>query len=125
MAKDTVEDSKALDVWKLAREGWLEPGKVCVTRWYRGDIETGTTSFLAMEGHLRFRYTQTSYWTDERREYDYVVWLERTPAAVGGERVWFICPRCVKRVRMLYLPPGGGRFACRRCHDLAYSSQHE
>jgi len=125
MAKDTVEDSKVLDVWKLAREGWLEPGKVCISSWSRGDEVTGTISFLAMDGHLRFRYTQTSRWTDETREHDYIVWLERTPARFGGERVWFVCPPCVKRVRMLYLPPSGGRFACRGCHDLAYERQHQ
>lgn len=125
MAKDTVEDSKALDVCKLSREGWLTPGKVCVMTWSRGDVVTGSTCFIAMDGCLRFRYTQTSRWTDERQDYDYIVRLERTPARFGGERVWFACPRCCKRVQKLYLPPGGGRFACRRCHDLAYDTQHQ
>jgi hypothetical protein len=125
MAKDTVEDSKPLDAWKLAREGWFTPGKVCISRWTRGDAVTGTVSFQAMDGAIRFRYTQTDYWTDIERSHDYVVEVIRTPATVGGERVWFLCPRCYRRVRMLYLPPNAGRFACRHCHNLAYSSQHQ
>jgi len=124
-SRAATDNSKALDVWKLAREGSLVPGQVCTVRWLRGDAETGSISFVAMDGYLRFHYTQSSYWSDTKREYDYAVQLKRTPSKVGGERVWFECPRCHQRVRMLYIPPGGGRFACRRCHDLAYSSQHQ
>lgn len=49
--------------------------------------------------------------------------LTRTPCNFGGTRTWFVCPRCFRRVAILYL--GGTRFYCRRCYGLAYPSQQE
>ncbi|CAM3976021.1 hypothetical protein PAYE108092_15845 [Paracoccus yeei] len=47
-----------------------------------------------------------------------------TPCHIGGERHWFLCPArgCGQRVAVIY---GGGIFACRKCHQLAYPSQRE
>lgn len=49
--------------------------------------------------------------------------LDRTPCHYGGERVWFLCPGCGTRRAILYCV--AGRFHCRACHDLAYSSTRE
>jgi hypothetical protein len=40
----------------------------------------------------------------------------------GGCRWMFRCRGCSRCVRALYLPPGGARFACRRCHGLTWRS---
>ena len=50
--------------------------------------------------------------------------IERTPCNLGGSRHWFICPAvgCGRRVAALY---GGGIFACRHWHRLAYASSRE
>ena len=46
------------------------------------------------------------------------VTLTTTPCALGGNRTWFACPACNKRVAVIY---GAGRlFACRKCKGLAY-----
>jgi len=43
----------------------------------------------------------------------------------------FTCPLvingkdCMKRVGMLYQPPGGSYFGCRQCYDLVYQSSRE
>ena len=55
--------------------------------------------------------------------------LRSVPQHFGGER-WFLeCPMlmpngepCERRVRTLYLPPGGRYFGCRHCHDLTWQS---
>ena len=39
----------------------------------------------------------------------------------GGERPWFECPRCQRRVLLLYQAPPLG---CRECLDLAYAAQN-
>lgn len=57
--------------------------------------------------------------TAERR----VIGLEWTACNYGGERPWFRCPFCNRRVLVIYLPPGSGVFACRHCHELAYTAQ--
>ena len=51
------------------------------------------------------------------------VGVEWTVCTHGGERPWFRCPGCDRRVRALYLPPGHDHFRCRHCHRLAYGSQ--
>lgn len=38
----------------------------------------------------------------------------------GGERVWFLCPACNKRIGVLYRPPLKQLFLCRQCHNLTY-----
>ncbi|MDT3677874.1 MAG: hypothetical protein ROZ64_03435 [Burkholderiaceae bacterium] len=48
--------------------------------------------------------------------------IQRTPCNYGGSRPWFACPRCARRVGVLYLRSG---FACRRCSRVAYASQSE
>ena len=41
----------------------------------------------------------------------------------GGTRPWFACPRCGRRIAILYSSARG--FACRSCNQVAYSSQSE
>jgi len=54
-----------------------------------------------------------------------------SPCNFGGERLWFLCPECKRRVLMLYLCRRErwgmmmDAFACRRCADLCYPSQLE
>jgi hypothetical protein len=57
--------------------------------------------------------------------------LESTPMRFGGVRWWGRCPLvvggrpCQRRVRKLYLPPGGRYFGCRSCYRLTYRSAQE
>jgi hypothetical protein len=51
------------------------------------------------------------------------VYLGWTRPQFGGRRPWFICPRCNRRVALLYLC--GERWACRICCELAYRSELE
>ncbi len=48
-----------------------------------------------------------------------------SPLQQGKRRFYFQCAECGKRVGKIYLPPGGDRFACRRCHGLTYRSCQE
>jgi hypothetical protein len=85
----------------------------------------------AAEGTLRLTYT-IGRAGGEKTTLDYVVPLVTTALVSGGRRWWFLCPACRRgeapcrrRVAKLYLPPGSRIFACRRCHDLAYTSSRE
>lgn len=51
--------------------------------------------------------------------------LDVTRPHFGGERRWFVCPRCRRRCGVLYQPAEGDGWACRRCHRLAYRSAQE
>ena len=54
---------------------------------------------------------------------DLKVRLLTTRQHLGGERRWFACPRCGRRVGCLYAPWITDPFWCRRCHHLLYESQ--
>lgn len=41
--------------------------------------------------------------------------LTRTVCHFGGQRVWFVCPRCERRAAVIYLPDVPG---CRCCLQL-------
>lgn len=59
---------------------------------------------------------------DEWNHQQYEVSLEKTTCNFGGFRFWFHCPRCNKRVAMLYLVRG--RFTCRHCYNFTYNSRN-
>jgi len=45
-----------------------------------------------------------------------------TTCNYGGERLWFICPKCYQRVGKLFRKPLAQNFYCRMCNDLSYLS---
>ena len=45
------------------------------------------------------------------------------PAPFGGQRPWFLCPACTRRVALLYW--FGQGFVCRHCTRRPYASQCE
>lgn len=54
----------------------------------------------------------------------YLVTLSATVLPSGGQRWWFHCPECSRRVDVLYLPDERNRLACRKCCGLVYRSQY-
>lgn len=48
--------------------------------------------------------------------------LDSTPCNLGGNRTWLLCPRCSKRVAVLY---GWDSFQCRTCNGAHFKSQSE
>jgi hypothetical protein len=122
-AKSTVEDYRALDVRRWARDGFLRPGYWGSWRWSRNGEVVASIQFQVEDDRVILIYRHRSgggEWKDER----YPVRIVRTPCNLGGARVWFLCPAlgCRRRVAILY---GGAIFACRHCQRLAYASSRE
>lgn len=46
-----------------------------------------------------------------------------TRTRFGGERLWFLCPACQRRVGHLYRGSGGLQIGCRKCLGLKYRNQ--
>lgn len=115
-----------LDVRWLARRGSLRPGTVCTLTWTGDDGEpAGTIATIMSREH---RCLTLTYSTRRHGEPDWTprterVRLDTTACHYGGERWWFLCPQCHTRRAVLF--SAGGVFACRTCHDLAYSSTRE
>lgn len=105
-----------LDVRKMARDGLLITGATTTWRWSSGLLATMAVQETAIALDYLFEFIE-----GERRVQSHVR-LERTPCQFGGSRVWFACPRCHRRVAILYL---WGYPACRTCCRMAYPSQSD
>lgn len=65
--------------------------------------------------HLKITYRK-------RKEYSYLIPIEKQPCNYGGYRSFFKCPLCQKRMRFLYFAEQS-LFLCRKCLNLSYESQ--
>ena len=120
--KTTTEEVHRVDIRYLRRRGFLRPGFGGSLSWSRGGEQTGWIRFKVEQDAVVLLYRHCAYGT-EWRSVEERVWFDRTPCHFGGERLWFLCPHCGRRVAVLY--GAGIRFLCRHCYDLPYASQNE
>jgi hypothetical protein len=120
--KNTTNCYQDIDVRYLSRRGHLHPGSSCTLRWSRNGCEVASIRIRSTSDSIVLSYRRKLTGSDEWKNEEYLVYLEWTPCNYGGNRPWFLCPGrgCGRRVAVLY---GGGIFACRHCHQLAYQSQ--
>ena len=112
-----AEHMLRLDVRVLHRRDYLRPGLAFSWNWSRGDEPAGSIAIFTSEESIRLLYG-----TRDGEQVDELVDLDRTPCNYGGTRAWFRCPRCGRRVAVLF---GGKRFWCRHCHGIAYAVENE
>ena len=119
--KDTTDDMRQIDVRYWKREGLLTPGCRFTRHWTRMGEVTGVVEVEVQDDRVILvnRHRREDQMCEEP---SYPIYLDWTRCHLGGERPWFLCPRCSRRVAVLY---GGERFRCRHCHDLAYPCQNE
>lgn len=120
------EELPRVDVRYLRRRRLLWPwtGSRFPLRWSRGDEPAGSVSVESTRDGLRLLYQWTP-WDGDPVSMDYHVWIERTECYFGGHRSWFRCPRCSLRCAVLYGVASDGKFGCRSCMRLGYSSEAE
>lgn len=117
--KNTVEDHRALDIRSLQRDGVLVAGWRGNWQWSR-DGEVRASIGLEVESLERVRLHYQVTIQGETEAKDYPVVITWTSCHLGGNRPWFLCPCCWRRVAKLY---SYGMFACRHCLRLNYRSQ--
>ncbi|MDO8775186.1 MAG: hypothetical protein Q7K57_42070 [Burkholderiaceae bacterium] len=117
--KSETSDSSPLDIRKISRKGLLVPGRSFSWEWTVNDRVVSGISIRVESGALVLSYRKKS--TGENVEQR--VQTQTSACHLGGQRHWFTCPKCCKRVAVLYAP--GRYFACRQCGGLAYATQKE
>ncbi len=117
--KPETNDSMPLDIRKIARSGLLIPSSSFGWQWTVNDRPVASIRIWVDRESLVLSYRMKS--TGEVVEQR--VQMHTTPCHLGGQRHWFTCPRCRKRVAVLYAP--GRYFACRQCGGLGYATQKE
>lgn len=125
MAKDTEDRYFALDVRTLQRKGGLSPGESYTWTWTRryalGNTRQASLLVTVLPGAIELAHQFTSGPIPATVTFCQVA-ITWTECHFGGQRPWFLCPTCGRRVAKLYW---SHVFHCRRCLDLAYESQRE
>ena len=118
--KPETHDAMPLDIRKLTRKGLLVPGNSLSYKWSVNDQQVAGISI-----RVEFNYgLMLSYRVKSTGEVvEQLVQTQTSPCHLGGQRRWFTCPGCNKKVAMFYAP--GKYFACRQCGGLAYATQKE
>jgi len=121
-SKERTEAQKKVDIRFLRRNGWLRPGSNGSLYWHCGDRQVGSITFRTHKDYLllSYRYRQNG---GSWENIEQAVRFDWTSCHFGGWRYWFLCPRCDRRIEVLY---GAGKyFWCRHCYRLTYGSQQE
>lgn len=121
--QSTIEETKRVDIRYMRHSGLLKPGYTGSLSWSRGGKPTGNINFICLQDylqlHFRYRFGNEGDWQSVEQK----ITFDRTPCHYGGERLWFLCPRCDRRVEVLC--SDGPLFLCRHCYKLPYRSQNE
>lgn len=118
------EQCLRLDIRALARKGFLKPGSYFGWQWTRDEEPCGSIGLSVSDAHVTFTY-QRKPAEFPAQDFCFQVWIERSRCHLGGSRPWFLCPRCRNRCAILYGLARDGRFGCRICMRLAYTSEAE
>jgi hypothetical protein len=119
--KATVESQCKIDIRWMKKQKYLHPGVTGIlSSGSRGEI-SGLIGLRAKTDRLVVYYfnQQNGGQWEQIEDTIFFAW---TPCNYGGYRVWFLCPRCKRRIAIVY---GGKNYRCRHCHNLTYSSQQE
>jgi len=121
-SKRTTEEQQRFDIRWLRKQGYLRPGSVGLLQWACGGRSAGWVHYRVEADEIKLNYRYGSAIKDWE-QVEQTITLDRTPCNLGGHRKWFLCPRCGRRVAVLY---GTERyFLCRHCYNLTYASQQE
>ena len=122
-SKNTTSQYLRLDIRRLHQEGVLERCRTVSWQWTHNDQPYANICIRSEVDKVLLAYRQRSEGGDWQSK-THPVFLVQSRCHLGGARTWFLCPArgCGRRVAVLY---GGGIFACRQCHQLAYDSQRE
>ena len=118
--KVKAEQLQRVEIGRWHRGGYLRAGCSFTWSWHRGDESTGSIG-VRVHGadSLALQYTVGS--EGQRRDGTQTIRLTHTDCNYGNSRPWFACPVCQRRAGVLYMR--AGRFACRHCQRVSYSSQ--
>lgn len=122
MPKRTTQQCLSLDIRLLQKAGALEVGAILPWAWYHNGemyaarLTVGTSHGIQLRGIEELLDRPGG---PARRW----IAITRTPCNLGGERAWWRCSQCDRRIAIVYEDEGS--WACRHCLRLTYASQSE
>ncbi|NOR70450.1 MAG: hypothetical protein GQ532_12285 [Methylomarinum sp.] len=123
-SKATVDSQNTINIGYLKAQGLLTTGRSGELTWSCRGKRSGAIDYQTQENGIQLIY---NYRSGNAGEWQAVVkqliHYEYTACHYGGQRTWFSCPECHRRVTAIH---GAGKyFLCRHCYGLSYQSQHE
>lgn len=120
--KVTGESLHRVDVRLWAQRGYFadDNERHFSYNWTRRGEQSGSINVQTNRSRVLLTYrisVNDGGWQNHR---DHIS-MSQTACRFGGMRHWFQCPTCGRRCEVLYLR--FGRFACRKCNRVAYTSQ--
>lgn len=109
------EHCQRIDIRRWQKGGYLKAGTGFTWQWTCDGEKTGSIGVNVSNGSMRLGYSI------EGRDASQTITTTTTPCHYGGWRPWFSCPICYSRAAVLY--QRSGRFACRQCQRVSYSTQ--
>lgn len=86
--------------------------------------ETATVIWRLSHDGQRWRFSITPFGAS-RADEQIISMVPDTVARTRNLRWWWECPDCGRRCGTLFLIPAVGRFTCRKCGSVTYSSKQE
>lgn len=117
-----VEEVIRIDIRWLKKTGRLAPNTGGMLIWNVNGRPNGEIGYTMYADRMVLDY-RTRKPGGEWSPRTQTIPITTTPCHFGGERKWFQCPSCARRVAILCSP--AGHFHCRKCCHLAYWSQSE
>jgi hypothetical protein len=118
----TLEEVKRIDIRYMRRQGLLRPNRTGSLNWTYNGEPAGDIRYSCHADRIVFNYRFRSGGGDWE-PVEQVVYFDRTPCHIGGDRLWFRCPYCHRRCDVLAIADKYP--ACRKCYRLPYRSQCE
>ena len=118
--KAKAEQLQRVEIGRWHRGGYMRAGCSFSCSWNCGGEPSGSIGVVVHGADsLALQYMLGS--EGQRRDGSQHIRLTRTACSYGNSRPWFACPVCQRRAGVLYMR--AGRFACRQCQRVSYSSQ--
>lgn len=110
-----AEHTLKIDLRVWHKRGLLWDGGTNSWSWSRGGEPVGSIMFTVSVDNIRLTYATNG------QDASQTIRTTSTPCRYGGSRRWFTCPCCGGRCLVLFMR--SGRFACRQCQRVSYTSQ--
>ena len=121
--RTTTESKLAISISGLNQSNMLEPGRYDLQWKTNGEKIAAVRLTVTSYRTILVSYRLTGCHDSLFQDVSIPVSLTSTPCYLGGERIWFLCPDCNRRVGVLYVD--GHQVSCRHCLRLTYSCQRE
>ena len=130
--RPVADEALFVDIAYMVRTDRAIPGSLTsgTLSWNRNGEPAGSISYKCdmreiEQSSLELIFSVSDPWSGEKQSIEQRIVLTHTVPNYGGRRWWMLCPVNGRRVRKIYCPAGGGRFASRTAWKLGYRSQRE